>query len=983
MDIVDTQTEREQPVERAGSETEKTTEKVQKEEVSFAKKLSAFFEKNFALFLTPLIVLFLYFFVSKVYGVYPFGDKYTAASYDYSAQICPFFEHMFNVFKGKSSLTYSYAIMGGADVTGMFLYTFVSPFNVLFLFAGPGNVVYMSAFVIAFKLATIGFAGAWFSHKLFKNIPQYLCVVIGLLYAFCGYAFVASTFIAWLDLLIYVPFCVGAFCHFVKTDSFWRFSILVACCIYAHFSIASFALFTVFPALIAYGLLCVEKERRHKFIARTCVAIALAVVMALPVLLPALFAFMRSSRGGGLFDNFWIGYDRNTWEFTNKTNNNSVTYMGKFVDCFYCKGSYIIADAAFVSLTIAWFFRNGFKKPIAKFMLVAGVLTLLPVLVDESMLLLNMGSYLSYALRFGFLNAVFFMGGACLCLDELCHKKNCAYDGKPLYEKTQKCEEKDETPIPVSQSSENLLKVKAPAKKFSVREIRIWKGVMIGVGVLAVCVIAALAFVSWFVNSDTPSGDAFYKKYQHVDLVYFLRTLPTDYAHSLGGAELICVPFFVVAAMLLLGGWLISSRRLSVKTLSILLVVVLCVQSVFNCGLLVEGNRSTQHTKLEHYKKVSAVLNEQDDSYYRVRDHGKLYYNDKDQLRYSDMWSACVSFPGGTNSFTVFSSIIDEDNYATRRLFGYQGGAASFKGQYDLGSLYRADFFADCFMGYKYIYVPNNDAKQSDEAIKTKIRFEEEYVDTGYMKKVMVVDENGKTKHLQSGGYHVYENKYVFPLGYRVSGDPYKFVQPSPNVMPTGQTYQGVYRRDNLDALYAFLGGTDTVRGASKKGDGAFNQYIPLKSVKELSEALHEKAADVRVGKNEIVATVTAEQEDEYLFLSFVASKGYTVTVNGKKAALVDNDLNFLMVKLEKGENVVHFEYSSPYVKYAGVGIVTALVILAGAILLIKKTKLLDKCSPVISWAGIALGVALVAFFMVYPTGVFASKVVGWLRLKF
>ena len=949
-------------------QTEQTTQQTaERKKIPFTKKLNAFFDKNFALFLTPVIVLGLYFFMSWVYDVYPFSNKYTAASYDYSAQICPFFEHIFDVLKGKSTLTYSSSIVGGADVTGMFLYTFVSPFSLLFLVCGAGNVVYTAAFVVGFKLAAVGFAGAWFVRKLFKNIPEYLAVIIGIVYAFCGYTFVASTFVAWLDLLIYVPFCVGAFCHFVKTDSFWRFSVLVSCCIYTHFSIASFALFTLLPALIAYALFCVEKERRYKFIARLCVAFLIAIVISLPILIPALVAFLRSSRGGGLFDMLWFGYDTVSWEFK------SDKFLDRFSEYFYRKGSYIIADAAFVALTVAWFFRNGIKSSMAKFMLTAGVLTLLPVLVDESMLLLNMGSYFSYALRFGFLNAVYFMGGACLCLNELCHEKGRAYDGEKLGEEPAVSVKMENTPLDISQSIEKSARKKE--KPVTKNEVRLWTYVTIGVGALAIAAMALLAFLSWFVNSDTPSGNNFYNKYKHFDLVYNLRSMPVAYAHSLGGAELICVPFFIVCAVLLFGGWLISSKKLSVRTLSLVLAVLLSVQTVFGCGLLVEGNRSTQHNALEDYKKMSAVIAASDDGYYRTKDHGGLYYNDDGNIRLGDRWSACVAFPAGTNTFTVFSSIIDADNYECRRLFGYQGGSASFKGQFDLGASNRADYFADSFMGYKYVYVPNNGG--DDKKIRTEDLFKKEYVEEGYMTKVL--DENGK--HVLSNGRLAYENKAVFPLGYRVSGEPYKFVKPNPNVLAPNETYYSNYRAENIKALYKFLRGKDLVAETNDE-DRTFLQYVSKEDVVELSEYLHGRAADVQVGASEITATVTAEEDGEYLFLNFVASKGYTVTVNGKKAELVDNDLNFLMVELEQGENVVHFVYSSPYVKYAGVGVLAALVIVAGAILLLKKTKILDKCAPVIAWAGIVVAVGLVAFFMIYPTGVFASKLVALLRLK-
>ena len=930
------------------------------EKKTFSAKFNAFFDKNFALILTPLIVLGLYFFMSWVYDVYPFSTKYTAASYDYSAQICPFFEHIFDVFKGKSTLTYTYSIMGGADVTGMFLYTFVSPFSLLFLVCGEGNVVYTAAFVVGFKLAAVGFAGAWFVRKLFKNIPEYLSVIIGIVYAFCGYAFVASTFVAWLDLLIYVPFCVGAFCRFVKTGSFWRFSVLVSCCIYTHFSIASFALFTVLPVLIAYALFCVEKERRYKFIARLCVAFLVAIVASLPILIPALVAFLRSSRGGGLFDMIWFGYDTVKNELITSGDN---TFTGRFTEYFYRKGSYIIADAAFVGLTVAWFFRNGLKSSMAKFMLTAGALTLLPVLVDESMLLLNMGSYFSYSLRFGFLNAVYFMGGACLCLNELCYKKDCAYDGEALGEEPAVGGESIENPIDVSQISEKTtIKKDKPATK---DQVRLWTYVMIGVGALAVAAMALLCFFSWFVNSDTTAGNNFYNKYKHLDIVYNLRNVPGSFAHSLGGAELICVPFFIVCLMLLFGGWLISCKKLSVRTLSLVLATLLSVQTVFSCGVMVEGNRSTQHNALEDYKKMSAVISAQDDGYYRTKDFGRMVYKTvggSQVVRLEDVWSACVSFPGETNSFTVFSSIIDADNYECRALFGYQGGSASFKGQFNYAWSYRADLFGDSFLGYKYIYLPNSN--QDDEKIATKKIFEEKYVDTGYA--VKVLDENGN--HVQSSGRFAYENKAVFPMAYRVSSAPYKFVAPNVETNPSN-------RKKNLVALYDFL--WDREYDPSKATYDITDQMVF-----NTSEYLRTKAADVQVGAGEITATVTAENAGEYLFLSFVASKGYTVTVNGKKAELVDNDLNFLMVELEEGENVVHFVYSSPYVKYTGVGALAALVILGGVILLLKKTKILDKCVPVIAWAGIVAAVGLVAFFMIYPTGIFVSKLVALLRLK-
>ena len=151
-----------------------------------AQKIGGFFLKNYPLFVAPIIVAVLYMVMLALYGVYPFGNKYTAASYDLSAQIAPFIEHIFDVIDGRSTLTYSYAIVGGADVTGTFLYFFISPFSFLFLILGDGKVAHASSIVMTCKLAAIAFAGTWFSKKMFKGIPDYICIAIGVVYTFCG-----------------------------------------------------------------------------------------------------------------------------------------------------------------------------------------------------------------------------------------------------------------------------------------------------------------------------------------------------------------------------------------------------------------------------------------------------------------------------------------------------------------------------------------------------------------------------------------------------------------------------------------------------------------------------------------------------------------------------------------------------------------------------------------------------------------------------
>jgi uncharacterized membrane protein YfhO len=212
----------------------------------------------------------------------------------------------------------------------------------------------------------------------------------------------------------------------------------------------------------------------------------------------------------------------------------------------------------------------------------------------------------------------------------------------------------------------------------------------------------------------------------------------------------------------------------------------------------------------------------------------------------------------------------------------------------------------------------------------------------------------------------VYENTAVFPLAFTVDDGAFTFTKPN--------EANSTYRKHNQQALYQFLRGK-TLKEMKRPTGSSSSEYVTPETAKELAEYLRGRAAtEVNVGAGKITVRITAQKDGECLFMPFVASKGYTATVNGKNAELVKNDLKLISVELEKGENVVELTYSSPYVKYALVGLAVAVIGLCVVAFVLKKTKLFELTAPVISWAGIALSVGLVAFFMVFPTVVWITK---------
>ena len=930
------------------------------------KEKGGFFERNYALFFAPLIVLFIYICALWRYGVYPFGNQFTAASYDLSAQICPFIEHLYDVINGKSTLTYTYAIAGGADVTGTFLYFFISPFSFLFLILGEGKVAHASAIVMMCKLAVIAVSGAWFAKKMFKNIPDYLCIAIGVVYTYCGYTFVANTYINWLDFLIYLPFCAGAFRRFVKTGKYLLFAVLMSACVYTCFSIACFSMLTVFPCLVAYALLCVEKSERKTFITKLCLAFVIAVLIALPVLLPSVVATSNSARTGGFFDRLWFGYV----EESGKEVFDKKTFLDKLEKASYAKFTYIFTDAIFILLTMIWFFRKGLKNKFAQFMLVSAILTLLPVFVDEAMLLLNFGSYYSYALRFGFLNALFFLGGACLCLEDVCFKKGRAYDGSALGEKDCQAEEElsDDTDAEIAEKLQNdggryALNENSAGISHIKKDNKKTAKIVCLVALAVVSVIATLILAVMFIGADklAPMSSSEYTQFLNGTeekagfLAKFpkgwqngvreacdkLRTMDGSFTHSLGNMEIVSVVFIVVMIAGGLGVWFVADKKLSARMASYFLLVVVGSQILFFNGQLVIGNRSEQYKRLDAYTEAVEILQEMDDSYYRIKDFG----NKDSKGKVNETLLGNAPLVAGSNCFSVFSSVIEDYNFIYYPLFGRTKPTNSMK------SNDRNKSFADAFLGYKYYWVryQTDDVEAADGL--------------SYLEQVYVTGEDGKQKKLvvgESGDkYTIYKNQIVFPSAYIVEDGEFRFAKEN----TTANSYA------NQKALYEFLGG-EKYEGTDRPG---------IAQTRKLSKKLHEQGVQVEVGAGKITAKATAEKDGQCLFLNFVASRGYSVTVNGKKAQLVDNDLKFLCVALEEGENMVEFTYSSPYARYIGVGFVMAVLSLAVVALLLLKTRVVEIAAPVISWAGVILAIALVAFFMLYPTAVCLTKLAALL----
>ncbi len=884
----------------------------------------------------------------KVNGVYPFGDD-VISSYDMLAQVAPFIEHFFDVIDGKSSLFYTYAIAGGADVFGTLAYCCVSPFTFLFLLFGKGNVYYGTSIILPLKIACVGVSGYLYLRARFKKVSPIMRVSLALSYAFCGYLFVSNTYINWVDILIWLPIAAYGFKKMIDGGGRWVFILGLCLIIYTCFSIACFSLLLVYPIAILYCLIVLPKEKRQKGIVDLVVALVITVGISLPLLIPALFAFLSSGRGQGLFYGLFDEIK---------------------ADPLYYKLSYIFTDGLTLTLTFVYFVKNGVKRPIDRFLVVSALITLLPVLCDECCIMLNFGTYYSYALRFGFLNGFFFLFVAGLYVDEFkpSDSTRCARSGKKV----------------------SMLRADG---SFNVKII--WSVVL-----SVVCVGALIGGAFLCVAAQNDKIEKYFS---------------SRFAHSLGGLEVTAIVFAIVAIIVLLTVILVKFKNIFPRVASVIMLVIVCGQCAFYGENLVYGNVK----QTDDFDRIGVLTD-----YVQTLDGGDVA---RVKL-YSDYVTADMPFTLHTNSYSVFSSVIDDRNFRAQRFFDYGGnGTNTIKS-------YNGSFFGDCLLGNEYYITKSAYAERNYEKVD------------GYDK-----ISDGKGGYLDVGEYRLYKNVYAFPHAFvtggvadfvsvdtlydeyeailkTLGGDEYGVesveIKSSSVVEKEDGGFRISFTRTSGGGYYFFVLSPELANGAEyslgssdsrfevgenrsfscHKGSNNYSSAILYlnddveksavmegvklyrladSTVKALSEAIKAKAADFELSAGKMTARAVASASGEYLFLNYVALPGHRASVNGKVVEIIDDCLGFMLIPLEKGENEVVVTYDSPYIKYAVFGLIAGLLIVFVCIFITKKRDLsLGKFGKVISFAALGLGVAIALVFMVFPVGVFIYKLAAFLLKK-
>lgn len=181
-------------------------------------------------FFLPVAVLFA---VCAVLGLYPFGAT-TALNLDLPNQYLCYFGYLPSIASGENDLFYTFSKTLGGDMISMLAYYFLSPLNVVFLFAEPASLPAAITCVIAAK---IGLCGLSFALCAPKRRADASVLLFSTAYALMSYNITYASNLMWLDAVYLLPVIVCGMECVLRDESPALYALALAVCLAVNYYI--------------------------------------------------------------------------------------------------------------------------------------------------------------------------------------------------------------------------------------------------------------------------------------------------------------------------------------------------------------------------------------------------------------------------------------------------------------------------------------------------------------------------------------------------------------------------------------------------------------------------------------------------------------------------------------------------------------------------------------------------------------------------
>lgn len=845
-------------------------------------------------------------------GLFPFGEN-TISWCDMNQQVVPLLCELRDILTGQQSLFYHLQNAGGMNFWGVFLFFIASPFSFLVLLVKKSQMMLLANLLVLLKLMVCAGCASVYFGRVFPKLRPVFGAVLSVSYAFCGYTMLFYQNMVWLDMMYLFPLFLLSLWRLQRTGSFLPYALCLAGMVAVNFYLSyMLVLFLAFAAAI-WILFFAPRDTRGQRTVSFAAGTLCAALLSAVVWLPALLQYLRSARGADL------------WE--------SLT-AGSFFSRFHTIGMLLLCTAI---LTPAFLFqalrcaRGEMESRRERYLLCLFCLMLAPVFIEPINKMWHTGSYQAFPGRYGYMIVLLGLTLAGQILQQPVEPA-CARSSKP------------------------------------------WTaGLFLLTGGTAV------------------AGFWLWQRYPKT-LTTYIRTL-----WSSNAALRIFLIFFLLAAGCCgLGLLLYRHRLLTRRLLAVCLCAVTVIQALFFGTCFFSSKSDDSFVEVTDLEGTI-----QDTGFFRVKNYRKNYdvnltgaigyptlnhYTSLTResflqgirkLGYSSYWME-VSSVGGTlisdallnQKYTIYSAwdswgrtaAYTDDNYSVvQNEFVLPLGAVTGA---DLSEQTQLERTARPYAGESVL-----------QALSGGGSMVQEYEPT-YLHNVSIRQEGDDTHVVREGSgdsFIEYQipaapetRTYYFDCFDSLQNNLTEPYYQAFSVYVDGALIGREYPTQSSNGILELtVRSNESVRititvhkDVSVRSFGVFS--VSHQALKDNLDAV--RTAQMQVGKDSVYGTATAQADGEYLFLSLSYDEGWTATVNGQQAPVLQVFDTWMAIPLSAGENTIELQYRAP-------GFAAGLVVsIAGVALTLAAGYLLERRG----WRIRALEKPAVILFALFAVGLFA-----------
>jgi len=930
---------------------------------TFQCVLSAFnkvlYDYSYVFSAIAVFVLFAVLFSKN--NIYPFG-KLSVSWCDGDQQFIPLLCDFKDILDGKSGFFFSNGNAGGMNFYGVYFFNLSSPFTYFIAFYQKNQMAQAFNVIVMLKLIT---SAATMSLLLKRKTKNFALVIFpSVLYAFSGYTMMYYQIAQWLDVYYMFPLLLIGLERMTEGKSNIMYTVCLVLCVLFHFYLSYPVI--IFISLYAAVYTVYNYKTAQKFALSFIIGSAIAACISAVILLPCFLQYTDSMRTSSITE---------TLRSSNFFPSVYTTFPTYF--CLACL------------LVFAFYYC---AKNYRDFKVALFLLSLVPVIIEPVAKAWQTFNYMSFPTRYGFVPITLCLYFAVSGIERL--SKDFMVKSEPAADISDKrAKNSVGANVRTTQKGEFFIKF--------IKGQNIFGKIFYSV-VVAVCAILVCRFSVKYYNENGETLSMFAQTLWGKDISYKGLLVFALFSFLTGAVLFVALRFKVAFKSAVFGA----------------IGLCLIFESVFSCNVYMisavtfRSEFYNMSNKIERISELDGLI--KDDDFYRVKVDKKLFevnmvgamgYNSLSHytslnsrnymmtakaLGYSSYWME-VNSCGGTifsdalvrNKYTVYSGkkgdLYKTDNYSVSRN--------------DL--LFPAAFVTD--VG-DYTFDTSLERMAIQEEFFTKLTGKSGLFEKHSPETLTNLDDtsaNGKigftlTNQKQSGVLEYSINVVGTRRIYLDLFDRYSnsLSEPTYSSVESVAVYKsGTYVRSYADYpaqnsngildLGEFSNCRVKINVKLKKNINATSFGVFSIDKKLLESAVNQLiGGDFKQIGNGFSCKITSDNGG-YLFVSVPYDKGFKATVNGKKTT-VNNFGGFMAVKLDKGENVVSFNFV-PRGFTAGL-VITIFGMLVFVLYAVfrkrlavlsenskKFAKVSAKTAQICVYLTLALGVFIIAVIYLFP----------------